>query len=133
MPEQETNEFENEIKEIIEKRKTVFCPIINSMCRTDCEAFEMPHMAFVIGPPPVHEYVTGGQCAHSFLHKSGGRYVHNFFHNEDGNQILPKDELKNIGVVKPLKIEDPDGIYKSGTLIDVERDNSDNKPWWRFW
>ena len=28
---------------------------------------------------------------------------------------------------------DSDDIYKSGRLIDVERDSTDNRPWWKFW
>ena len=69
MPEQNPKEFENEIKEIIEKRKTVFCPIINSMCRTDCEAFEMPSVKVVREEPPAHSYISGGRCTHFLLCK----------------------------------------------------------------
>lgn len=69
MPEHESNEFENEIKEIIEKRKTVFCPIINAMCRTDCEAFEMPSVKVVCTSPPAHSYISGGRCTHFLLRK----------------------------------------------------------------
>lgn len=63
------NEFENEIKAIIEKRKTVFCPIINAMCRTDCEAFEMPSVKIVRSAPPAHSYISGGICTHFLLRK----------------------------------------------------------------
>lgn len=74
MPEHESNEFENEIKEIIEKRKTVFCPIINAMCRTDCEAFEMPSVKVVRDSPIngeslAHSYISGGICIHFLLRK----------------------------------------------------------------
>ncbi|MCK4814939.1 hypothetical protein KA005_04140 [bacterium] len=69
MSEQESNEFEDEIKEIIESRKTVFCPIINSMCRTDCEAFEMPEVKVVREAPPAHYYISGGMCTHFLLRK----------------------------------------------------------------
>ena len=65
----ESNELENEIKEIIEKRKTVFCPIINAMCRTDCEAFEMPSVKVVSTLPPAHSYISGGRCTHFLLRK----------------------------------------------------------------
>lgn len=98
MPKPESNEFENKIKEIIEKRKSVFCPIINSMCRIDCEAFEMPTVEVVrtkakshanqccewlkesptdvglvftglTNDPPAHSYISGGVCTHFLLRK----------------------------------------------------------------
>ena len=68
----EANEFENEIKDIIEKRKTVFCPIINAMCRTDCEAFEMPSVKVVREEPPAHSCISGGRCTHFLLRKRDG-------------------------------------------------------------
>ena len=64
-----SNEFEDEIKEIIETRKTVFCPVINSMCRTDCESFEIPTVKVVRGAPPAHKYISGGICTHFLLRK----------------------------------------------------------------
>ena len=77
MPEHEPNEFEDEINEIIEKRKTIFCPIINSMCRIDCEAFEMPSVEVVRDAPvrenlpilPIYYKMTGGVCTHFLLRK----------------------------------------------------------------
>lgn len=69
MPKHEANEFEDAINEIIENRKTVFCPIINAMCRTDCEAFEMPSVKVVREEPPAHSYISGGRCTHFLLRK----------------------------------------------------------------
>ena len=61
------SEIENKIEEIIENRKTVFCPVIKSMCRTDCESFEMPTVKIVSGA--AHKYISGGICTHFLLRK----------------------------------------------------------------
>lgn len=73
-PPQKEKTLEDEIENIIKNRKHVFCPVIKSMCRTDCTAFETPVVKVVREAPPAHKYISGGVCTHAELkHKSEDR------------------------------------------------------------
>lgn len=64
---QKEKTLEDEIENIIKNRKHVFCPVIKSMCRTDCAAFETPVVKVVREAPPAHKYISGGVCTHAGL------------------------------------------------------------------
>ena len=64
---QKEKTLKDEIEAIIESRKHVFCPIMKSMCRVDCAAFEMPSVKVISEAPPAHSYISGGICTHAEL------------------------------------------------------------------
>lgn len=70
LPSLEEVALEIEMAERDDKRNFVFCPLTNSMCRTDCEAYYPPRVETFpgLGDTPDEHSVTGGYCTASALH-----------------------------------------------------------------
>lgn len=64
-------EAKKEAQERVERRAKVFCPLIKSMCRTDCESYPMPEVFnWDIMQKNIDSYtVRGGFCSASCLHE----------------------------------------------------------------
>ncbi len=61
-----------EVIKRIENRQIIFCPMINNMCRTDCESFNTPEIKNLYAIPQADKYyIDGGYCIASCLHNIG--------------------------------------------------------------
>lgn len=60
IPSQQEIAFEIEMANRDDKRNFVFCPLTNSMCRTDCEAYRHPWVF-------ANHHVEGGFCNAAIL------------------------------------------------------------------